>query len=124
MSEAYQKTVCFDFDGVIASYDGWKGFDVLGVPNDEVISCMKKLKDEGHYIVIFTTRPATPTLVKWLKDNGVPYNDINRNKHNPVMTSSKPIYHCFVDDRAVNYGGQNGEELLTQITKFLGKEHQ
>lgn len=112
-------TICFDFDGVIATYSGWKGFDVLGKPNYEVIRAMQELKDKGKYIVIFTTRPATETLVKWLKDYNVPYDEINRNKHNPVMTSTKPIYSVIVDDRACRYKQQTTEELLRDIEVVL-----
>ena len=95
------KTAVFDFDGVIATYKGWQGFDVLGEPQLVVICCMKELKQLGWRIVIWTTRPATPTMIQWLADHKVPYDDINRNSHNPVMTSGKPIYHVIVDDRAV-----------------------
>lgn len=115
MSEARQKTICFDFDGVIASYDGWKGFDVFGEPNYHTIVCMRNLKNKGYYIIIFTTRPATEKMLDWLKKNEVPYDEINRNKHNPIMTSNKPIYHCFVDDRAVNYHGQDHVDLENEI---------
>jgi len=116
-----KKTICFDFDGVIASYDGWKGFDVLGEPNQTVITVMKKLKTIGYHIIIFTTRPATPTLIDWLAKNDVPYDDINRNSRNPIMTSSKPIYHAFIDDRAINYHGQDELGLLADIDNIISK---
>lgn len=113
------KTIAFDFDGVISSYDGWKGFDVFGEPNKEVIECMWRLKEEGKYIIIFTTRPATQKMADWLNANNVPYDEINRNKHNPQMTSCKPVYECFVDDRAVNYSGQDKEALLKNIKEVV-----
>ncbi len=115
------KTICFDFDGVIASYDGWRGFDVLGQPNREVIELMRKLMGMGYYIVIFTTRPATQVLENWLQANQVPYNDINRNRRNPPLTSCKPIYHVIIDDRAINYHGQNGLALEGEIEKLVSK---
>jgi len=115
------KTIVFDFDGVIASYSGWKGFDVLGEPNYEVIKTMQHLKSEGYRIIIFTTRPATPTLTDWLKRYTVPYDDINRNSHNPPMTSIKPIYHCYIDDRALNYKNQNSKDLILQINEIVEK---
>lgn len=117
-----KKSIVFDFDGVIASYNGWKGFDVLGEPNPTVIEAMRKLKIMGYHIVIFTTRPATQTLVDWLTKHDVPYDDINRNSRNPVMTSCKPIYHAFIDDRAINYHGQDEMNLLADIEKLLRKE--
>jgi hypothetical protein len=113
------KTAVFDFDGVIATYNGWKGFDVLGEPQLVVISCMKDLKALGWRIVIWTTRPATPKLIEWLKHNEVPYDDINRNGHNPIMTSGKPIYHVIVDDRAVRYWGQDARILFANIMEVV-----
>lgn len=113
------KTICFDFDGVIATFDGWKGFDVLGKPQKEVIWALRELKAKGYRIVIFTTRPATEILVGWLKKYDVPYDDINRNSHNPVMTSCKPIYHAIIDDRAINYHGQSRMELLKNLDDLL-----
>ena len=97
------KVICFDFDGVIAQYDKWEGFDVIGKPIQDVITAMQVLKDRGYYLTIFTTRSDTPTLRKWLEDNKVPYDSLNSNSHNPPMTSHKPIYHCIVDDRALNF---------------------
>jgi len=117
-----KKTICFDFDGVIASYDGWKGFDILGEPNEEIIKVMRMLRLEGYHIVIFTTRPATEVLIKWLAKNNVPFDDINRNSRNPVMTSCKPIYHAFIDDRAINYHGQKQDQILKEILKIADGE--
>ena len=58
-----KKVLCFDFDGVIASYDGWKGFDVLGGPNLNVIQAINELYNEGYFITIFTTRPFTQKMM-------------------------------------------------------------
>jgi len=117
----YKKWICFDFDGVIASYDGWKGFDVLGLPQQAVIETIRKLKTQGYGITILTTRLDTPTLRNWLKENDVPFDSINNNAHNPPNTSQKPIYHAIIDDRAVCYNGQNSETLFTQIDNLVNK---
>lgn len=116
-----KKTICFDFDGVIASYDKWRGFDVLGSPNIEVIKTINNLYDTGAYITIWTTRPDTPVLRKWLKENGVKFHSVNSTSHNPPTTSCKPIYHVYIDDRAINYHGQSSENLTDEILKQLTK---
>lgn len=116
-----KKWICFDFDGVIAKYSGWRGFDVLGDPNTAVIETMILLKKSGSYMItIFTTRPFTPTMDKWLKENNVPYDSINSNAHNPPMTSQKPIYHAFIDDRAIRYTNQDILKLYDEILKVIG----
>ena len=114
--------IAVDFDGVLSSYSGWKGFDVLGEPNAHMIEAVKKFKQSGFSITIFTTRPATPVLIKWLEDNGVPYDSINSNGHNPPMTSIKPIYHLIIDDRALNYHGQGVDEVVAEAKKIIDKE--
>lgn len=116
-----QKTYCFDFDGVIAKYDGWKGVDVFGEPIPATIEAMRRLKEQGGRIIIFTTRLATPALISWLQRNQVPYDEINKNSKNPPMTSVKPIYDVFIDDRALNYHGQGVGELLSEINRIIAK---
>lgn len=122
MGGKIKKTICFDFDGVISSYDGWKGFDVFGEPNPKIIDCMRRLYDSGYHLVIFTTRQATQKMVDWLEQHNVPYHDINKNRHQPQLASNKPIYHCFIDDRAINYHGQDNEQLLSDIKALLNRE--
>ena len=49
-----KKTICVDFDGVIAQYDGFKGNDIFGDPIDGVQSAMEVLKKErDSQIIIF-----------------------------------------------------------------------
>jgi len=114
------KTICFDFDGVIAHYDGWKGVDVFGKPNWDVIDAMKQLKASLNYsIIIWTTRKVTPALKAYLIRNNIPYDSINSCKHNPPNTSQKPIYHVLVDDRAVHYRGQKTAKLIRTIEHLI-----
>ena len=114
-----KKTICVDFDGVIATYDGWKGFDVLGDPITEVIKVMKQLKEEGYHIIILTTRSDTPKLRKWLKDNNVMYDSLNSNGHNPECTSFKPMYDCIIDDRAVNFNLATNKMSRVELIKKI-----
>lgn len=46
-----KKTICVDFDGVIAQYDGFKGNDIFGDPIDGVQSAMEVLKKKGFTII-------------------------------------------------------------------------
>lgn len=69
-----KKTICVDFDGVIAQYDGFKGNDIFGDPIDGVQSAMEVLKKKGFTIIIFTTRTASSKLKKYLNDNHITWN--------------------------------------------------
>jgi hypothetical protein len=122
MSHRGSKTIVCDFDGVIATYDGWKGFDVFGQPILSTIRILHRLKNIGWKIVIFTTRLATPTLEAWLEYNAVPYDAINSTAHNPPNTSNKPIADVYLDDRAINPLNFDYEEgLYTKILEMGGK---
>ena len=79
-----KKTICVDFDGVIAQYDGFKGNDIFGDPIDGVQSAMEVLKKKGFTIIIFTTRTASSKLKKYLNDNHITYDYINENSHIPI----------------------------------------
>jgi len=115
-------TVAFDFDGVISTYEGWKGFDVFGEPIPETIEAIRQLKKSGFYIIIFTSRMDTPNLREWLKKHKVPYDDINQNRKSPPHTSCKPYYHCIVDDRALHFNTKGAywdtETLIKAITRI------
>ena len=95
--------IAFDFDGVLAKYNGWRGFNKLGKPIKQIIKLVQRLYKENYYIIIWTGRQDTPTLRQWLKTNEVPYHTLNNPKHNPPVASAmKPYFQCVVDDRAIN----------------------
>lgn len=117
-----QLTAVFDFDGVIAEKTDSFEFDVFGKPIQTTIDVMKLLKSKGWKIVIFTCRQATPKLEQYLKDNNVPYDELNRNSDNPPDTSNKPISDVIIDDKAINPVGASKEEMLKLITEILQSE--
>lgn len=51
-----KKTICIDFDGVLATYDGWKGRGDIGEPISGASEATQTLKKEGYTIIVFTTR--------------------------------------------------------------------
>ena len=112
------KTICIDFDGVIASYQGWEGTDKFGDPVPGVQSALKVLRQEGYRIIIFTTRKVTAALKKYLKDNDITYDYINRNPDQPKDAGTdKPVADIYLDDRAVCFRG-NWKYALNDIAYF------
>lgn len=106
--EKRQPIIAFDFDGVIAKYNGWDGEDKFGRPNAEAIKLALSLKAMGAKIIIWTTRRDTPKLREYLNTIRFPYDSINCSKHNPRYSSAKPIYDVLIDDRAVGYDIEKG----------------
>ena len=64
--EIRHKTVCFDFDGVCATYDTWKGVDVFGDPIPETAALLDILQSEGFRCILWTTRQITRAFLEWL----------------------------------------------------------
>lgn len=89
------KTVCLDFDGVLAQYDGWKGEAVLGDPLPGMSHVVELLRDHGFDVVVHTTRK--PEYVElWLAAHGFP----------PLLVAAtKPPAICYVDDRGLRFEG-------------------
>ena len=119
-----KEVICFDFDGVIATYDGYKGVDIFGEPIKATIDCMSRLKKDSYVIIIWTTRKETPKLLKYLKDNNVVYDSINDYSHNPSNTSIKPLYACLIDDRALGFKPEmleSSDILYNKIIEMLEK---
>jgi hypothetical protein len=110
-----QPTIAVDFDGVVANYEGWKGVTVLGSPRPDVIRALITLRDEGWKIVIHTTR-APQSIVGYLKNNKVPYDEINCNS-SYRNGGCKPVATIYWDDRALRYSG-NALDDLAMIRTF------
>jgi hypothetical protein len=111
------RTYAFDFDGVIAEYDGFKGHEHVGKPTTEVVDAMRILKGQGHKIVIYSTR-GEKRLRQYCIDNQVPFDYINKNPDLEGENPGKPTAYVYVDDRAVCYRGQSAEELVQEILAF------
>jgi hypothetical protein len=113
--EELPKTIAVDFDGVIAEYDGWKGFGILGQPRKDVLDALRVLHDEGWKIIIHTTR-GEDEIAAYLIEHGIPHHEINRNSDYRTL-GGKPVADVYWDDRAFCYSGDAGRDLK-QIRRF------
>jgi hypothetical protein len=101
--------VCVDLDGVLASYDKWRGLDHIGDPVEGALEFAKAL-DKKADIVIFTSRCSSERIeeegsalsagqlririVEWLEKHGFPYADV-------YVGQGKPRAVAFIDDRSI-----------------------
>ena len=97
------KTICFDFDGVISEYHGWKGFDHFGKPIPGMAGLIGDLRQSGYKVILWTTRLHTACMDIWLDMHGFKFDSINSKSHNPPNTSNKPIAALYVDDRGFRF---------------------
>lgn len=111
-------TIAFDFDGVLAQYDGWKGFEVLGDPIDGMKELLDDLKnDHDHIIIIYTTR-GNAEISAWCSRHNIIYDYINSNPNLQGNNPGKPIADVYVDDRSIRFDPENLQQLEQQIINF------
>ncbi len=114
--EEKPRTYAFDFDGVIAEYDGFKGHDHFGKPIEATVEVIRVLKNKGHKILIYSTRSAE-SLQAYCSEHNIPVDYYNENPE--VQTGSpKPVAYLYIDDRSIRYDGQSADQLLEQIESF------
>lgn len=113
--------VCVDLDGVLASYSGWEGPDVIGPPLPGAREFAMSLAEFAD-IVVFTSRcsldqggeaprqPVSPAklrlrVIEWLEKFSFPYADV-------YIGQGKPRAAAFIDDRAVPCRPQTDESAF------------
>ena len=104
-----KKTVCVDFDGVLAVYDGWKGPDHFGAPMPGVGIFLMQLKRRGYEVAIFTTRNRSG-IARWLSQHEL-------SEYVSQITSTKIPAVAYIDDRAIVFRG-SFTDALTDLDGF------
>lgn len=90
------KTVCIDFDGVMNTYDGWKGDDELFQPREGLEDFLMKLSQ--HFkLVVLSTRNAKK-IWEWLFDHHLEI-------YIEDVTNEKVPAIAYLDDRGVCFTG-------------------
>lgn len=89
--------VCVDLDGVLNSYDGWKGADYFHPPRPGAREFLRCLNALGYRVVVFTVRWA-PHVEEWLMRHDLA-------AFVSEVTDRKPPAHVYVDDRAICFQG-------------------
>jgi hydroxymethylpyrimidine pyrophosphatase-like HAD family hydrolase len=111
------RTFAFDFDGVIARYDGKFKKELFGKPNKEVVKAIRILKKQGHRILVYSTRGSS-FLKKYCKKYKIPIDYFNENPHYNQENKGKPLASVYLDDRAVCYKGQNAKRIVSLLNNF------
>jgi len=118
-------TVCIDFDGVINPYTkSYQGKGAFEDPDPECKVALEELKAAGCKIIIHTTRSEIDLIREHLDHFKIPFDLINANDDNKRLDLSdkKPLGHVYLDDRAVNFGG-NWKGLVHRILDFEPWHH-
>ena len=112
--EMSNKTVVFDFDGVIHSYtSGWRGeTNIPDPPVEGIREAIKEIRDAGYKVVVVSTRTKEiegfEAVALWLMKNDIKVDSIK---------NYKPPAIAYIDDRAICFDG-HPETLLDKINNF------
>lgn len=103
-----KKTILFDLDGVLNTYDG--KYDETYIPpiKEGAYELLKELS-ENYKIIIFTTRNSL-IASRWVTENGL--EEFVEN-----VTNVKLPAYLIIDDRCINFDGDY-EKLKNKIEKF------
>jgi hypothetical protein len=95
--------IAIDFDGTLHT-GNWPG---IGAPAPYAKEVMQCLKDDGHYLIIWTCRERgyQTEMVNWLLEQGIPFDRVNEHKPSSVDTygyASRKVYaDMYIDDKQV-----------------------
>jgi len=112
------RTFAFDLDGVIAKYNGvFEEDGKIDEPCLEVVEAIKILKNQGHKILVYSTR-STKALKDYCEKYKIPVDYYNDNPEYKTGNPGKPMAFVYVDDRVILYKGQSAEKLVDELNNF------
>ena len=115
-SDEAPKSVLVDFDGTIVEHR----FPGIGDPLPGAFRVLKRLKEAGYQLVLWTCREnwsATQMhledAVVFCRENGIEFDAVNESIPNMWGPSRKPLCTVHVDDR--NLGGFPGWDVVERM---------
>lgn len=117
--------IAVDFDGTM--HDG--KYPKIGNPVSGCISNMKKIHDDGHYIIIWTCREGSEQekMIEWLKKKKIPYDRVNDNHPNRIKeykSNSRKVHaDMYIDNKNI-LGIPTWDKIYNSISnQSNGKSH-
>ena len=101
------KELMVDYDGTLATW----AYPDLGIPTAGAAHAMRKLRDKGYRIVVWTARmdgsvysmaERVATLYKikdWLAKHQIEYDEID------TLQAGKRVAGAYIDDKAIRFSG-------------------
>jgi phosphoserine phosphatase len=109
MADENKQILCVDLDGVLNSFDGWKGADFFHPPRPGAREFLEQLNAKGYRVVVFTVRWG-PHVESWLAQYGL-------SEYVSMVTDKKPPAFAYIDDRAICFQGDYAK-TLDQLEAF------
>jgi hypothetical protein len=95
--------IAIDFDGTLHTGQ----WPEIGAPAPYAVEVMKRLKADGHYLIIWTCREneTQTAMVNWLLEKGIPFDRINDNSADNTKrfggNARKVNADVYIDDKQV-----------------------
>jgi hypothetical protein len=113
-----------DLDGTLAFYDGWKGYEHIGLPVPEMATKVKKWVADGDKIFIFTARvgpdsefvpegkreEAREIIEKWCLEH---FGQVFE------VTAEKGTFSFLYDDRAIQIVRDTGLTFQESVLNYI-----
>ena len=109
--------IAVDFDGTIVEHM----YPFIGRERTGALKTLKKLKDDGHRLILWTCRSGIPLAdaVNFCTESGVTFDAINDNiKGINFETSRKIYYDVLIDDRNLEWDNTAWDTIYKQIKKI------
>jgi hypothetical protein len=111
--------IAVDFDGTLHTGE----WPTIGEPMPWAIDSMRRLKEDGHYLIIWSCREnrEQTAMVNWLLDHGIPFDRIN--DHHPANIAKyggdarKVFADLYIDDKQLG-GLPDWEEIYRMINNL------
>lgn len=110
-----------DLDGTLAHYSGWKGIEHIGDPIPAMLERVKRWREHGYEVRIFTARArepaAIPPIKRWLNENGLAGVQVTNIKDFDMIE--------LWDDRAVRVEKNTGIQMVespAELDDMFGPE--
>ena len=100
------RSICVDFDGVIA--DASVPYPDIGNLVEGAEKGLQWLHNQGWEIIIFTCREEDDKLRDFLEEHDIPYDHINTQ---PGRDHPKPFADVYLDDKAIQFEGDWGSTV-------------
>lgn len=104
-----RKTIVLDFNGVLDTYEGWKGETYMYPPREGVADFLKALRAMGFQLVIMSAANIV-MIANWLKKYEL-------NTLIDGITDHKIPAIMYVDDRGITFKG-DFQQTLEDIKNF------
>lgn len=101
--------IAVDFDGILCT----DKFPNIGEPNYYMIGFIRQLIDEGHKVILWTSRVDERLIeaVEWCKDRGLHFTAVNHNDPDNLRefgTDPRKVYaDIYIDDHSAHFVEQS-----------------